>query len=97
LYQWTNKYLATFSSEDCKNVALQEEAAAAVIRAIKLNTTYRFDDLNELAIVKQLDQNPKLKQTSRLLAIFVSESYESFRTFHSQNADFFKTTGSFQS
>eukprot|EP01117_Protostelium_nocturnum_P020496 TRINITY_DN9245_c0_g1_i1.p1 TRINITY_DN9245_c0_g1~~TRINITY_DN9245_c0_g1_i1.p1 ORF type:complete len:438 (+),score=119.08 TRINITY_DN9245_c0_g1_i1:129-1316(+) len=89
-YQWSTKYLAASEGVDSEST---EEAFGAALEAIRLPTLFRFDDLLELAPVKQLQssQNATHSKVYNLLKIFVGENAESFSKFNSENPDFLRS------
>jgi len=89
-YQWSVKFLSTYDSPDTSQT---NEAAAAVLEAIKQPDLLQFDALLDLTLVKQLETSKDHRKLFQLLKIFIGEHFEAFKSFISQNADYLKSIG----
>jgi len=90
--EWSIKYLSTFDGQED---AATEEAASAIIQAIKSPDLYRYDGLIEVSAIKKMAGSNKTAngKTVQLLKIFVNETLEAFTAFASENPDYFKAVG----
>lgn len=88
--RWTIKYLTNIkgSADEVSN-----EAANAVLEAIKTPDLYQFDGLLDVAAIKQLEKDVKHARLHKLLSIFVSESLDSFKAFTTANAGYLQQLG----
>jgi len=89
-YHWSVKFLSTFDGPDATQL---HEAAGAVLEAIKQPDLLQFDVLLDLILVKQLETSKDHTKLYQLLKIFVSEHFESYKSFVGQNADYLKSVG----
>jgi len=88
--RWTIKYLTNIkgSADEVSN-----EAANAILEAIKTPDLYQFDGLLDVSAIKQLEKDAKHARLHQLLSIFASESLDSFRAFTNSNAGYLQQLG----
>jgi len=88
--KWTIKYLTNIkgSADEVSN-----EAANAVLEAIKTSDLYQFDGLLDVTAIKQLEKDAKYARLHQLLSIFVSESLDSFKAFTTANSGYLQQLG----
>jgi len=88
-HKWTIMYLSTSSGE----AEVTTDSVKAVLDAIKTPDLYQFDGLLHVNSIKQLENDPKYSKVYRLLALFVGESLDAFKSFTAANPGYLKELG----
>ncbi|ONK77620.1 uncharacterized protein A4U43_C02F8640, partial [Asparagus officinalis] len=94
-FNFLNKYLATFSSEDEDSYATnetKEEAVRAIIEFVKSPDMFQCD-LLDLPAVAQLEKDEKHALVYQLLKIFLTERLDAYVNFHTANSSLLKGYG----